>query len=91
MPDYDMVRPISLRLDKAAVIRRARLTVEQGKLENDLRRDAKLAGLNALNACRKAFAFDQATNQRHMAASEREKVQKLHAFIVAELQRIASS
>ena len=86
-----MVRPISLRLSNADVIRRARLTVAQGEAESRLRRDAKLAGLNALNACRRAFALDQSTNQKFMPTSEREKVQKLHAFIEAELKRIAGA
>jgi hypothetical protein len=86
-----MVRPISLRLDKAAIIRRARLTVAAGEGESRLRRDAKLAGLKALNACRRAFALDQATNQKFMPASEREHVRKLHVFIEAELKRIAEA
>ena len=84
-----MVLPISLRLSKAQVLRRARLTVELGKAEAGFRWDAKLAGLKALNACRRAFALDQVANQKFMPASEREKVRKLHAFIEAELQRIA--
>ena len=86
-----MVRPISLRLGRPDIALRARLTVAQGQAENRLRHDTKLAGANALNACRRAFALDQATNQKFMSASEREKVQKLHAFITAELKRIASS
>lgn len=86
-----MVRPISLRLNKASIIRRARLTAAQGELENSFRRDAKLAGLKALNACRRAFALDQVTNQKFMHTNEREKVRKLHAFIEAELKRIAGS
>jgi hypothetical protein len=86
-----MVRPISLRLEKAAVLRRARLTVAQSGAESRWRRDAKLAGLKALNACRRAFALDQVTNQKFMPASEREEVRKLHAFIEAELRRIAEA
>jgi len=86
-----MVRPISLRLGKTDVIRRARLNVAQAEAESRLQRNAKLAGAAALDACRRAFAFDQATNQKSMPASEREKVQKLHVFIEAELKRIASS
>jgi hypothetical protein len=87
----DMVRPVSLRLSNAAVIRRARLTVAQGEAEIRWHRDAKLAGLKALNACRRAFALDQATNQKFMPASEREHVRKLHACIEKELKRIAES
>lgn len=84
-----MVKPISLRLDKAAVVRRARLTLAQGEMEERFRRDAKFAGLKALNACRRAFALDLVTTQKHMPISEREKVRKLHIFIETELRRIA--
>jgi hypothetical protein len=86
-----MVRPISLRLDKASILRRARLTVAQGEGESRMRRNARAAGRKALDACRVAFSFDQAVNQKFMGASEREKVQKLHAFVLAELQRIAEA
>jgi hypothetical protein len=86
-----MVRPISLRLEKAAILRRARLTVAQSKAESRWRRDAKLADLKALDACRRAFILDQVTNQKFMPTNEREDVRKLHSFIEAELKRIAEA
>jgi len=75
-----MVKPISLRLSGAEITRRARLTVAQAEGENRLRRNAKLAGLNALNACRRAFALDQAVNQKFMRERAREgtKIARVH-------------
>jgi hypothetical protein len=87
-----MVRKyISLHVNSKSfeIIQRARLTAARADQEQRTRNAAKLAGVRALVAVRRAFDLDEKTNFRFLPESKREQLRKWRKMIEQDLRRIA--
>jgi hypothetical protein len=82
-----MVRPISLQLRNAAILREARAAVARVDEDARLRRCTKLAAFKALHAARRAYDLEEKTSFRFMTESAQKRWRERRKLVEAELTR----
>jgi hypothetical protein len=82
---------ISLHINNEAfrVVQQARRTLARADEQRRARNAAKIAGVTALYAVRRAFRADEKVNLRHWPESKREELRKFRAVVERDLKRIA--